>query len=490
MKRFVPRPYQTIIVDRILRNRRVAVWAGMGMGKTVSTLTAISLIQMAEDAPALVLAPARVAITSWPNEVEKWEHLAHLKAVCLCAPKKKRISLAKKVADITTISYELLPWLVEFWGDKWPYKIVVADEATRLKSFRTRSGGSRAKALAHVAFKYVDRLIELTGTPAPNGYLDLWGQLWFLDKGKRLGQSMSQYQHLYFRPIRVGAQAFAVKWELLPGGDTRIQKAVDDIVVKLNAEDWFDLKQPIVTDIFVDLPAGARKIYKSMERNLFAEINGAEVETVNAATKTSTCLQIASGCLYEDATQDCDEATNCAIGKVDAEPEYSLGVADGIKPYYCLHQEKIDALKSIIMEAAGMPVLVAYQFRHELEQLKRFLGGEAVVLDKNPRTIKRWNEGKIRILLAHPASCGHGLSLQDGGNILVFYSTGWNLEEHDQMVERIGPTRQAQSGHNRAVFVYNIVAKDTLDEAVQERIKTKRSVMDILLEKGGSHAKA
>ena len=191
MKRFVPRPYQTIIVDRILRRKRVAVWAGMGMGKTVSTLTAISLIQMAEDAPALVLAPARVAITSWPNEVEKWEHLAHLKAVCLCAPKKKRISLAKKVADITTISYELLPWLVEFWGDKWPYKIVVADEATRLKSFRTRSGGSRAKALAHVAFKYVDRLIELTGTPAPNGYLDLWGQLWFLDKGKRLGQSLS-----------------------------------------------------------------------------------------------------------------------------------------------------------------------------------------------------------------------------------------------------------------------------------------------------------
>lgn len=201
-----------------------------------------------------------------------------------------------------------------------------------------------------------------------------------------------------------------------------------------------------------------------MERKLYVEIDGQEVETANAATKTSACLQIASGNLYYENADG------------------MLPEAKDAKPYLVLHSEKVEALRSIVEEAAGMPILVAYNFRHELEVLRAAFK-EARVLDKNPKTIREWNAGKIPMLLAHPASCGHGLSLQDGGNILVFYSTNWNLEEHDQMVERIGPTRQAQSGHPRSVFVYTIVAKDTLDEAVLERIATKRNVMDILLEK-------
>lgn len=464
MRKFTPRPYQALIIDAILSRKRIAIWAGMGMGKTVSTLTAIRIAQTMGEGPALVIAPVRVAQSSWPDEVEKWEHLRGMKAVCLCGEKRKREALARQKADVYAISYGLLNWLVDFWGDKWPYKIVVADEATRLKSFRTRQGGTRAKALATVAFKHVDRFIELTGTPAPNGYLDLWGQLWFVDAGKRLGKSMTAYQQEYFRPVRVGASAFAVRWEILPGSETRIQEALNDVTLKINAEDWFDLEEPIYSTISVTLPAEARKIYDDMERKLYAEIDGQEVETANAATKTSACLQIASGNLYYENADG------------------MLPEAKDAKPYLALHSEKVEALRSIVEEAAGMPILVAYNFRHELEVLRAAFK-EARVLDKNPKTIREWNAGKIPMLLAHPASCGHGLSLQDGGNILVFYSTNWNLEEHDQMVERIGPTRQAQSGHPRSVFVYTIVAKDTLDEAVLERIATKRNVMDILLEK-------
>ena len=191
MRKFTPRPYQALIIDAILSRKRIAIWAGMGMGKTVSTLTAIRIAQTMGEGPALVIAPVRVAQSSWPDEVEKWDHLRGMKAVCLCGEKRKREALARQKADVYTISYGLLNWLVDFWGDKWPYKIVVADEATRLKSFRTRQGGTRAKALATVAFKHVDRFIELTGTPAPNGYLDLWGQLWFVDAGKLLGKSMT-----------------------------------------------------------------------------------------------------------------------------------------------------------------------------------------------------------------------------------------------------------------------------------------------------------
>lgn len=197
------------------------------------------------------------------------------------------------------------------------------------------------------------------------------------------------------------------------------------------------------------------KVYKEMERNLFVELDGEEIESANAAVKTNKCLQIASGAIYVDE--------RCS----------------GVKQ---IHAAKIDAMKSIVSEANGMPILVAYAFKHEAERLRRAFP-EAKLLDKNPQTIRDWNAGKIPMLLAHPASCGHGLSLQDGGNILVFFGTGWNLEQHEQIIERIGPTRQAQSGHPRPVFVYNLIAKGTLDEAVQERIKTKRDVLDILMEK-------
>lgn len=479
--KFIPRPYQKLIVNHILANRRSAVWAGMGMGKTSATLCAVNLLQTVDGCgPALVLAPVRVAASTWPDEVAKWEDFSEMRVSVVVGTKAQRQEALRKKADLYCMNYENLPWLVEELNGEWPFGIIVADEATRLKSFRTRSGGSRAKALGAAAWRS-EFFVELTGTPASNGLLDLWGQFWFLDKGERLGKTMRQYQELFFRPVRVGANAFAVRYEPQPFAEEAILKKTQDVALKLNAEDWFSIEQPIVSDVSVTLPESAMKVYRSMERNLFADLDSEILETANAATKTSVCLQIASGFAYESEDGGAfEERTQVSSAKKRR--------AEGLRPFFCLHEEKIEALRSIAEEASG-PVLVAYQFRHECAEILRHFP-KARLLDKNPKTIGDWNAGKIPMLLAHPASCGHGLSLQDGGNVLVFFSTGWTLEEHEQIIERIGPTRQAQSGHPRPVFVYNIVAKDTLDETVQERIKSKRAVLDLLMERRKENGKA
>lgn len=455
MTTFVPRPYQKMVIDTIVEKPRVAVWAGMGLGKTVSTLTAVKqILDYFEDGPVLVLAPKRVASTTWPDEARKWEHLKDLKVVSCVGDRDTFEEAIVKRADVYCVNYERIPDLVKFWGRGWPYKIIVADESTRLKSFRLRQGSQRARELGRVAHLYCNRFIELTGTPAPNGYEDLWGQMWFIDKGKRLGSSMSAYHDQFFTPRRVGANAFAVQYDLLPFADEQIQERLRDVTLKINTEDYFPVDKPIETDIRVALPEKAMELYRRMQRELFVELaNGESVESPNAAAMTGRCLQLASGALY---TEDGD--------------------------YVTTHDEKISALESVVSEASGAPILVAYQFKHELDRIRKAFPS-AKVLDSNPDTIRAWNQGKIQMLLAHPASCGHGLNLQDGGNILVFFSRGWNLEEHEQIIERIGPTRQKQAGHPRPVYIYNIVAGKTLDDAVAERLKTKRSVMDILLEK-------
>ena len=270
-----------------------------------------------------------------------------------------------------------------------------------------------------------------------------------------------------------------MKYEPRGFAEKAILEKTQDIALKLNAEDWFDIQKPIVMDVEVTLDEKVMKAYRSLERNLYVELGEYAVDTANAATKTSACLQLASGNLYEG-----EEVTPDFERLAEAKAAQSVERVDGgtTKPYFHVHDSKLRALASIVEEANGMPILVAYQFKHERDRILSYFKGSRV-LDKNPQTIRDWNAGKIPMLLAHPASCGHGLSMQDGGNILVFYSTGWNLEEHEQIIERIGPTRQAQAGHPRPVFVYNIIAKDTLDEAVQERITTKRSVLDLLMER-------
>jgi len=322
---------------------------------------------------------------------------------------------------------------------------VIADEFTRLKSFRLRQGGSRARALGEVAHTHVDRFIGLTGTPAPNGVKDLWGQIWFLDKGERLGQSFSAFAMRWFRKGYDG-------YSLVPYDHTQaeVEERLKDICLTVRG---LPVDEPITNPIYIDLPPDARDMYTDMETEMFAQIGEEGVEAVNAAVRTQKCLQLANGAMYVD-----DEG--------NWEP---------------VHAAKLDALESIIEEANGAPVLVAYNFKHDLARLRdRFRNGR--VLDADPDTIRQWNAGQIPILFAHPASAGHGLNLADGGNILAFYGVNWNLEEHMQIIERIGPMRQKQAGYDRPVFIYPILARNTVDSLVMHRLTSKKTIQEVLLE--------
>lgn len=430
----------------IYATRRCALWMPMGGGKTVTTLTALDHLSLLEDVfPVLVLAPLRVARSTWPEEVKKWPHLQHLRVSVITGTPKQRERALAKDADIYCTNYDNLVWLRKELGDAWPFKTVVADEFTRLKSFRLRQGGSRARALGQVAHTHVSRFIGLTGTPAPNGVKDLWGQIWFLDEGERLGRTFSAFETRWFRKGYDG-------YSLVPYDHTQaeVEERLKDICLTVTG---LDVDEPIVNPIYVDLPPAARKVYDAMEVEMFAVLNEEGVEAANAAVRTQKCLQLANGALYTDDAGNWEEA----------------------------HAAKLDALESIVEEANGASVLVAYNFKHDLQRLQaRFRQGR--VLDADPDTIKQWNAGQIPLLFAHPASAGHGLNLADGGNILAFFGVNWSLEEHMQIIERIGPMRQKQAGHDRPVFIYPILARGTVDDLVMERLSSKRSVQDVLLE--------
>lgn len=424
---------------------------------TVTTLTALEVLLTIEDCgPVLVLAPLRVAQSTWPSEILKWQHLRHMRVSPIVGTESERRKAALRPADIYTINYDNLVWLVELFGDKWPFRTVIADESTRLKGFRLKQGRKRPAALARVAHTRIKRFIELTGTPSPNGLIDLWGQAWFIDAGARLGRTFTAFSERWFRNHPDGYGMVP-----LPHAQDEITAALSDVCLSIDAKDWFNLKDPIVNNIYVELPPGARKLYRQMERELFIQIDEHEIEAFNAAAKTQKLLQLASGAVYVDP-----------ITEHDAQPS-------ALKGHKVVHDEKLDALEDVIEEAAGAPIMVAYHFRSDFERImKRFK--HARQLDKNPRTIVEWNEGKIPLLLAHPQSAGHGLNLQYGGNILVFFSHNWNLEDRLQIIERIGPVRQLQAGYDRPVFIHNIIARQTADEMVIERVQTKAEVQDLL----------
>ena len=455
---FTPRPYQLISARHIFDNPRCGLWLPMGMGKTSTCLFAIDALKMVNDHTTLVTAPLRVAQSVWTDEAKKWDNFADLKIVPIVGDAQERKEALREPADIHTINYENIPWLVEQLNGAWPWKNVIADEATKLKSFRLRgrgeiknvkkgSKGIRARSLGKYAFSAVERFIQLSGTPSPNGLKDLWGQLWYLDRGERLGRTFSAFQQRWFTR---GFDGFSI--EPLPHAFDQISNAVKDICLSLNVKDWLPVKDPIIVDVPVELPPEAKRLYKQFEREMFMEFEGTEVEAFNAAAKSIKCLQLANGAVYKD---------------------------DGT--FLPVHDAKLDALGNVIEEAAGMPVLVAYHFKSDLARLrKRFKDGRE--LDKNPSTLRDWNKGKIPILFAHPASAGHGLNLQDGGNIIAFFGHWWDLEHYLQIVERIGPTRQLQAGYDRPVYIYNIRAKNTIDSLVIQSRTDKRSVQDLLME--------
>jgi len=445
------RPYQRQIIGHVCMHPRTNLFVPMGGGKTLSVLTALDLLSLAEDVfPVLVVAPLRVAVSTWPAEVKKWAHLRHLRVSVVNGNIRARQKALYAEADVVCVNYDNLQWLADEIKDGHPFKTVVADECTRLKGFRTRQGSKRAAALARIAAT-ATRYIGLTGTPASNGLKDLWGVQWFTDKGERLGRSYSAYMSRWFKDTAPYAN-YPV-WGPMDHAEREIHEKIADITISIDLKDYLDLKEPVINPIEVDLPASARKAYDEMWKEAVAELRKGEISAVNAAVKTSKCLQIAGGAVYTDDEGNWEE----------------------------VHRAKIDALESVVEEASGAPVLVAYHYKHDLERLKKaFPQGRE--LDKNPKTIEAWNAGKIPLLFAHPASAGHGLNLQDGGNILVFFSLNWNLEEHLQIIERIGPARQAQAGHDRPVFIHYILARDTLDAAVLDRLQGKKTVVEAIME--------
>lgn len=467
MTRYTPRSYQPAISDFIVANKRPYVAASMGVGKSPATLQAIStLLLFGEVKRVLILAPKRVAQTTWPGEIKNFfGTFGHMRVAAAVGTEKERRAAIASDAEIVTANYEVVEWLVENYGATWPFDMVVCDESTKLKSLRvslqtsksgkqfiTGQGGKRAKALARVALTKATRFVCLSGTPAPNGLIDLWGQYWFLDTGRHLGASFTAFSHRWFRALP-GSDPQKQQLEPLPYADDQIRAAIKDITIAIEAKDHFDLPPLIENVIRIELPPGARKMYQQMEKEMFAELQTATIEAFNAGAMTQKCLQIASGAAYTD-----DKGN-----------------------WELVHDDKIDALGSVVEEAAGMPVLVFYHFKSDLARiLKAF--PKAVHLGADPKTIDRWNKGEIPMLVAHPQSAGHGLSLQHGSNIMCFFSSNWSLEADAQAIERAGPTRQVQSGYKRSVFVHRLVAAGTLEEVVVKRLKSKASVQDALME--------
>lgn len=447
-KEFVAKEYQKIAVDFMLENKRCALFGGMGTGKTVAGLSVVELLQFTGSGdPVLVLGPKRVAQRVWPREAAKWKHLEHMHIAPIMGDARARTNVLRQRANIFTLNYEQIPWLVDvFAGRPWPFRTVIADESTRLKGFRMNQGGQRARALSLIV-RHTDRWINLTGTPAPNGLKDLWGQMWFVDQGRRLGRTFTAFMERWFSTGYDGVV------KPTKSAEREIYAAIEDITLAIRAKDWFDLKEPIVNVVNVQLPPAVMKQYKELENELFTQLAcGTEVEVFNAAARTNKCLQFASGAVYTE------------------HPSWAP-----------VHDEKLDALESIVEEAGGAPLLVAYEFQSDKHRiLDKFKNAVDI---STPKGFDAFMAGRYQLGVAHPKSMGHGVDgLQDVCNHVVFFGHTWDLELHQQIIERVGATRQAQSGLDRPVYVTSIVADGTLDETVLERHESKREVQDLLME--------
>lgn len=443
---FIPHDYQIPAMEHLTLHRRCALWAGMGTGKTVVTYTALDRLDAVEDVyPVLVVATKRVADITWATEAKKWAHLAHLRVVVVSGTERQRIKALKQPADYYVTNYEQLAWLVRYFGDKWPFSVVVADELTRLKSYRLRQGGSRAGALGKVVHGTGSRFIGLTGTPNPNGLKDLWGQMWFIDRGERLGRTYSAFEMRWFR---IGYDGFSI--QPMEHAQKQIEELLADVCLTVTG---LPVDLPIIQPVYVDLTPSVRQLYMAMEKEAFAVIADEGVEAVNAAVRLNKCLQICNGALYLD---------------------------DG-KRWERVHDAKIDALRSILAEAGGAPVLIGYNFRSDLERLLAAFPGALNLNTKDGLAAALRGEGTVWI--GHPKSIGHGVDgLQEHCHHVAFFGLNWNLEEYLQFIERVGPQRQKQSKKDRPTFVYPILVRNTVDDLVWLRLASKRSVQDVLLE--------
>ena len=433
--------YQRKAIDFALRERRCMLALDMGLGKTASTLTVISdMLDGFTANKVLVVAPLRVANSVWRQETRLWEHLKHLRiSVCTGSEKARRGALALD-ADVYVINRENMPWLVENYGAKWAFDVVVIDESSSFKNASSKRFKALRKMLPHI-----DAMVLLTGTPSPNGLLDLWAQMYLIDYGERLGRTLTGYKQRFFE-----ADYFGRKFELRPGSADKIHGLLSDKIVHMNADDYLDMPARIDLTVGVDLPTEVMSNYLNFERTMLAEIDGEEVEAATAAVLANKLLQYANGALYTNAAGSWAEA----------------------------HGAKLDALAEIVEDNPGETMLVAYNYKSDLERLvKRF--SQARVLDKKQETIDAWNRGEIPMLLAHPASAGHGLNLQNGGALCVWFGLNWSLEYYQQFNARLH-----RQGQTRPVRIAHIVSNNTIDQRVlgvlQNKNATQKSLLDAL----------
>jgi len=439
--KYEPHPYQTYATNRILDQEAVALFLDMGMGKTVCTLTAVAelMYDRFEVTRVLVIAPLRVAEDTWSREATKWDHLQHLRIAKVLGSERQRLAALGADADIWIINRENVEWLVRQCGTKWPFDMVVVDELSSFKSSKAR----RFRALRKVR-PLVKRSVGLTGTPAPNGLMDLWAQIYLLDQGERLGKTITGYRNRYFDPGKRN-RTVIFDWVPKPGADEAIHEKLSDICVSMSAEDWLKMPERIDRVVPVQLSPTIRKKYDQMERDLLLPLAGGDIVADTAAVLTNKLLQMANGAVYDEHGQAQE-----------------------------IHGAKLDALEDVIEAANGKPVLVFYAYRHDLSRLQQRFSG-ARTLD-TAADIGDWNAGRVPMLLAHPASTGHGLNLQAGGNIIVWFGLTWSLELYQQANARLH-----RQGQQRSVIVHHLVAEGTVDEEVMMALSSKAVGQEALL---------
>lgn len=444
--KFVPHNYQRIAIEKINELPRCGLFLDMGLGKTVITLTAIEdlMYNSFEIEKVLVIAPLRVAEDTWSRECEKWEHLKHLKiSKILGTPKQRRAALFLTEADIYIINRENVVWLTNELsgiGNGWDFDMVVIDELSSFKSPKAQ----RFRALK----KYITgskRVIGLTGTPAPNGLIDLWSQMYLIDGGERLGKTVTGYRERYFVPNQRN-QTTVFNYKPKPETERAVMDKISDICISMKAEDWLDMPERIDDVVSVRLSEKEQAQYNKFEHDSYMEFKEGEVTAVTAASLANKLLQYSNGAVY---TQD---------------GEYAVA-----------NDKKLDALAELIDTANGKPILCFYSYRHDLERIKKKFKFARKL--ESSQDIEQWNNGEIPLLLAHPAGAGHGLNLQSGGNIIVWYGLTWSLELYQQANARL-----YRQGQKETVIIHHLITENTCDERVLASLQGKADVQNDLLE--------
>ena len=452
---YVPREYQSRVTEHVLENRSAGVFIDCGMGKTVIDLTAFDELRndRLEVSRNLVIAPKRVAESTWAKETAKWDHLRDMRVSSIVGTPKQRMAAAEKPADLYVVSRDNLVWLIRYFGRRWPFDMVTLDESTSFKNPEAK----RVEALKEVRDAgLIDRVVALTGTPSPRSYLDLWAQLYLMDGGERLYDNYYKYRMRYFRPGRIGrtpqGKEVAYSWKLVPGAQETILEAISDVCISLKAEDYLELPQIVENDIIVTLDQAAGVRYHKFERETILREADHVVTAGSAGVLTNKLLQLCNGSMYDE---------NKAVTKI--------------------HDCKVEALQETIRAVNGKPAIVFYGFQFDIPDIVRAAKAAGVSdyrIMKTTQDEDDWNAGKIQILIAHPASSGKGLNLQDGGNHMIWYSLPWNYEDYYQSLKRL--VRPGQKAPR--VFVHRILVEGGMDMDVAESLTWKGESQDHLLE--------